>query len=73
MSIAQVQSVIEDPSKLKDLFGSTPTLIGDIVVDVLLGETPILSWEFIALTWDFNAHCAVYTHPWNTMRLESVL
>jgi len=45
MSIAQVQSVIEDPSKLKDLFGSTPTLIGDIVVDVLLGETPILSWE----------------------------
>lgn len=45
MAIAQVASMIKDPSKLKDLFGSTPTLIGDIVVDVLLAETPILSWE----------------------------
>ena len=45
MAIAQIQSVIEDPSKLKDIFGSTPTLIGDIVVDVLLGETPIHSWD----------------------------
>jgi len=45
MAITEVQSVIEDPTKLKDIFGSTPTLIGDIVVDVLLGETPVHSWE----------------------------
>ncbi len=45
MAIAQVASIVKDPSKLKDLFGSTPTLIGDIIVDVLLSETPILSWE----------------------------
>lgn len=48
MAIEQAQGIIEDPSKLKDLFGSTPTLIGDIVVDVLLSEAPLLSWELTA-------------------------
>lgn len=37
--------IIKDPSKLKSLFGSTPTLIGDIVVDVLIGESQALAWD----------------------------
>ena len=45
MAITDIQGIIEDPSKLKDLFGSTPTLIGDIVVDVLLGENTNHSWD----------------------------
>ena len=45
MVLPVVQGIIDNPSKLKDLFGSTPTLIGDIVVDVLLSESPTYSWE----------------------------
>jgi len=45
MALPPITSIVKDPSKLKELFGSTPTLIGDIVVDVLLGENQILSWE----------------------------
>jgi hypothetical protein len=45
MVLAAANQIVKDPSKLKDLFGSTPTLIGDIVVDVLLGENQILSWD----------------------------
>lgn len=45
MVVPIVQGIITDPKKLKDLFGSTPTLIGDIVVDVLLSESPIYAWD----------------------------
>jgi len=38
-------SVIKDPSKLKDLFGSTPVTIGNIRVDVLVYEVPIFEWD----------------------------
>jgi len=43
MAITEIQGIIKDPSKLKDIFGSTPILIDDIPVDVLLNETPIYS------------------------------
>lgn len=45
MAITEVQGIISDPSKLKDIFGSTPNLIDDIVIDVILSETPIYSWD----------------------------
>jgi hypothetical protein len=37
--------IIRDPSKLRDLFGSTPILIGDIRVDVLEEEAPAFAWD----------------------------
>jgi hypothetical protein len=37
--------IIRDPSQLRKLFGSTPILIGEIRVDVLLEESPDLAWE----------------------------
>jgi hypothetical protein len=43
--MADVVSIIRDPSKLKDLFGSTPVTIGDIKVDVLVSETPVFEWD----------------------------
>jgi len=44
MAIAEIQGIIKDPKKLKQIFGSTPTLIGDIPVDVLLNESPGHDW-----------------------------
>ena len=40
-----VIEVIKDPSRLKELFGSTPTKIGDVTVDVLFEEIPDLQWD----------------------------
>lgn len=43
--MADVISLIKDPSKLKGLFGSTPITIGGIRVDVLTSEVPVFEWD----------------------------
>lgn len=45
MAITEIAGIIKDPSKLKDIFGSTPTMIGDVVIDVLLSESPSHEWD----------------------------
>jgi hypothetical protein len=45
MAITELTGIIKDPSKLKDIFGSTPTLVDDITIDVLLSETPSYEWD----------------------------
>ena len=45
MAIVEIQEFISDPKSLKDIFGSTPNLIGDIPIDVILSETPIHEWD----------------------------
>ena len=37
--------VIKDPDRLRELFGSSPTMIGKLQVDVLIQETPDYVWE----------------------------
>lgn len=38
-------ALIKDPSRLKEIFGSSPTMIGGLKIDVLRSETPQLIWE----------------------------
>jgi hypothetical protein len=45
MVIERTQGIIDDPEQLKELFGTTPTLIDTIPVDVLLSETPTHDWD----------------------------
>lgn len=40
-----VIDVIKDPKRLKEIFGSTPTKIGDLRVDILYEEIPDLQWD----------------------------
>jgi hypothetical protein len=37
--------VIKDPSRLREIFGASATLIGQIRVDLLMAETPIFEWD----------------------------
>ena len=45
MSAPSVANIITDPTSLKDLFRSTPILIGDVKIDVLISETPVYDFE----------------------------
>lgn len=38
-------SVIKDPQRLREIFGASATLIGQLRVDVLISETPVFEWE----------------------------
>lgn len=37
--------IIKDPSRLREIFGASATLIGNIRVDLLMSETPIFEWD----------------------------
>ena len=37
--------VIKDPSRLREIFGASATLIGQLRVDLLMSETPIFEWD----------------------------
>lgn len=45
MGIAAISDIVSDPSSLGDLFGLNPPSIGDIIIDVLLEESP--SYEYM--------------------------
>lgn len=45
MGIADIANVIKDPSSLLAMFGFVPSLINDIIIDVLERETPSYAWE----------------------------
>lgn len=38
-------AIITDPQRLKDLFGSSPTMIGKLKIDVLQQEIPDFGWD----------------------------
>jgi len=73
MAITQIQGIIKDPEKLKDIFGSTPVLIDDIPLDVLTSETPGYSNEITARP--IEAGSEVTDHIINipdTLRLDGI-
>lgn len=48
MGIPSPANIVSDPSSLMDMFKSTPILIGEVVVDVLVSETPVYDFEVTA-------------------------
>jgi hypothetical protein len=48
MGIPSPAGIVSNPSSLMDIFRSTPILIGDIVVDVLVSESPVYDFDITA-------------------------
>jgi hypothetical protein len=38
-------AIIKDPSRLREIFGASATVIGQVRIDLLMAETPIFEWE----------------------------
>lgn len=45
MGFAQAANLVKNPATLAKFFGFTPIILGDIVVDVLVSETPVYEYE----------------------------
>ena len=63
--MVDIVGVIKDPSRLRELFGSSPTVIGRLKIDVLRSETPDFGWDIPTHRVDvgFDASDSRYQRP----------